>query len=115
MKKVKQLFFAVPELLLIALTAFYWVSSGTFVNPIAIGLIVLLLIQFFLRNDYLGVVIPILIVLASSYLMLALFSEIGEFQVWDSGARRLLIIGFLFLLATIASSVLMIRKYTKAK
>ena len=115
MKKVKQLFFLVPELLLIVLTAFYWVSSGSFVNPIAIGLIVLLFIQFFLRNDYLGVVIPILVVLASIYLMLALFSEMGEFQVWDSGARRLLIVGLPFLIATIASSVLMIRKYIKPK
>lgn len=115
MKKVKQLFFALPEFLLIALTVFYWLSSGTFLNPVAIGLIVLLIIQFFLRNDFLGVVIPILLVMASIYLMLALFSEFGEFQVKDADARRLLIVGIPFLLATIASSVLMIRKYIKAK
>lgn len=115
MKKLIKLFFAIPELLLIVITVFFWLSSGTLLNIAAIGLIVILIIQFFLRNDFLGVVIPILLVMASIYLMLALFSEFGEFQVKDADAHRLLSVGIPYLLATIASSFLMMRKYMKKK
>ena len=113
MEKIKHLLFTMPEILLLALILFYWVSSGTLLNPIAIGLILILTIQLFLRNDFLGVLIPILLVLASIYLTLALFSEFSEFQMKNSDARHLLLVGIPFILAIIASSVLMIRKYTK--
>jgi hypothetical protein len=115
MKKVKHLLLTFPELMLVALTMFYWVSSGTLVNPVAIALILVLTIQIILRNDFLGVVIPILVVMASIYLMLALFSEFSEFHVKNAEARRLILVGIPFILTTIASSVLMIRKYTKQK
>jgi len=113
MKKIKNLLLTLPELLLIALSIFYWVSSSILLNPIAIGLIIILTIQFILRNNFLGVVIPILIIMASIYLSLALFSEYSEFQVKTTEACRLMLVGIPFILATVSSSVLMIRKYAK--
>ena len=113
MRTIKRFLFKFPEFLLIASTIFYWVSTGTLLNPIAISLVIVLILQIFLRNDFLGVVIPILLIMASIYLLLALFSEYAEFTVKNANSSRILIIGLIFILSTITASGLMIRKYTR--
>lgn len=113
MTRVQQFIFKFPEFFLVAAVLFYWISSGTLLNPIAIGLIILLIVQFFLRNDFLGVVIPVLLILASIFLLLALFSEYSDINIKNEDSSRLLIVGVPFILTTIAASGLMIRKYTR--
>ncbi len=113
MNKIKQLLVSYPEFLLIAIVFFYWFSSGTLLNPIAIGVIVMLIVQLFLRNGIVGVVIPILLMMTSIFLLLALFSEYGEFSVKNAASTRMLIVGVSFILLTITASGLMLRKYSR--
>ena len=113
MNKLKNLLLNFPEVLLIAVTIFYWISSGTIVNPIAFGLIAVLIVQFFVRNDFLGVAIPILFVLASIFLLMALFSEFSELTVKNAESSRLLLVGVSYVLIVVTASGLMIRKYTR--
>jgi len=113
MNKIKHLLLNFPEVLLIVATIFYWISSGTLLNPIAIGLIVVMIVQFFLRNDFIGVAIPILLILASIFLLLALFSEYNEFLVKNAVSTRLLLVGLSYIFVIVTASGLMIRKYTR--
>ncbi len=99
------------EYLLIIAVLFYWHGTSNLLNPIAIGLLVVLIFQIILKNNVIGVLIPCVLILLSMYMILALLSEVNEFESFNSDAQRLLYIGLAYFLGTIMVSFLMIWKY----
>ncbi len=99
------------EYLLIIAVLFYWHGTSNLLNPIAIGLLVVLIFQIILKNNVIGVLIPCVLILLSMYMILALLSEVNEFESFNSDAQRLLFIGLDYFLGTIMVSFLMIWKY----
>jgi len=99
------------EYLLIIAVLFYWHGTSNLLNPIAIGLLAVLIFQIILKNNVIGVLIPCVLMLLSMYMILALLSEVNEFESFNSDAQKLLFIGLAYFLGTIAVSFLMIWKY----
>ena len=115
MKKAKQIILKLPEYLLIIAVLFYWISVGLIVNPIALGLIALLIFQIIFKNKIIGLIIPSLLILTCLYMLLALMSEFNEFPTFNEEAKTLLFVGLSFFISTMAISVFMIYKYSKPR
>lgn len=115
MQNLKQRLLSLPEYLLIAAVIFYWVSTALVLNPVAIGLLVILILQLFLKNRIIGIVVPGLLIMASFYMLLALMSELNEFPVFNADARKLLLVGLSFFVSTILVSGVMLFKYASPK
>src|SRR5690606_39822972 len=71
------------EYLLIIAVLFYWHGTSNLLNPIAIGLLVVLIFQIILKNNVIGVLIPCVLILLSMYMILALLSEVNEFESFN--------------------------------
>lgn len=108
---MKKFLIAAPEFLLIGSVLFYWVSTANVLNPIAIVLILILVLQIIFKNKLVRLVIPSLLIVASLYMLLALFSEFREFPEFNSEAKTLLLVGLTYFLLTISVAGLMIYKY----
>jgi hypothetical protein len=115
MKKLNQILLKLPEYLLIAAVIFYWGSAGIIINPIAIALIVILILQIILRNRIVGIIIPSLLILTSFYMLLALISEFNEFPSFNAEAKKLLFVGLSYFILTMVVSGIMIYKYSMSK
>lgn len=99
------------EYLLIVAVLFYWHGTSNLLNPFAIGLLITLIGQLIFKNSVTGILIPCIFILLTMYMLLALLSEVNEFESFNSAAQRLLFIGLAFFLTTILVSFLMIWKY----
>jgi len=99
------------QYLLIIAVLFYWHGTSNLLNPIAIGLLAILIFQIIFKNKVVGILIPCVLMLLSMYMILALFSEVNEFESFNRDAQRLLFIGLTYFLGTILISFLMIWKY----
>jgi len=111
MKRVKTFILQLPEYLLIAAVLFYWFSAGLAVNYIAIGLIIVLILQIIFKNRIVGIIIPSILVMICLYMLLALMSEFKEFLTFSSDAKELLFVGLSYFISTIIVSGIMIYKY----
>ena len=111
MKKSISFLSNLVEYLLIIAVLFYWHGTSNLLNPFAIGLLAVLIFQIIFRNKVIGILIPCMLILLSMYMLLALFSEVNEFESFNSDAQRLLFIGLAYFLGTITVSFLMIWKY----
>ena len=111
MKRVKTFILQLPEYLLIAAVLFYWFSTGLAVNYIAIGLIIVLILQIIFKNQIVGIIIPSILVMICLYMLLALMSEFKEFLTFSSDAKELLFVGLSYFISTIIISGFMIYKY----
>ena len=111
MKNIKRRTLQLPEYLLITAVVFYWSSAGLIVNPIAIGLIIVLILQIIFKNRIVGIIIPSILILASFYMLLALMSEFNEFPTFNSDAKELLFVGLSYFISTIIVSGIMVYKY----
>ena len=111
MKRVKTFILQLPEYLLIAAVLFYWFSTGLAVNYIAIGLIIVLILQIIFKNRIVGIIIPSILVMICLYMLLALMSEFKEFLTFSSDAKELLFVGLSYFISTIIISGFMIYKY----
>lgn len=99
------------EYFLVLAVLVYWHGTSNLLNPFAIGLLAVLIFQIIFRNKVIGILIPCVLMLLSMYMILALFSEINEFESFNSDAQRLLFIGLTYFLGMILISFLMIWKY----
>lgn len=100
-----------PELLLLVVVLFYWISTSNLFNPLAIGLFTSLLLQYIFQNRIVGILLASILIFLSLYLILALLSELKEFQTFNWEAQKLLFVGLSFILFTISASSLSIYKY----
>lgn len=101
------------EYLLIIATLYYWQSTGSIFNPVAIGLLLILIFQIIFRNKVLGIILPCILIMLSLYMLLALRSELNEFKVFNNEAQTLLLIGLSLFLSIIIVSFLMLFNYFK--
>jgi|GEM_PF-1224270 len=98
-----------PELYLIAATLYYWFLTSSLFNPIAIGLLSVLLFYMLTKNITLGLILSTVYILLNLYLVLALISELSEFQSLDSNFMKLIIIGPIFLGLNLLAGYFMLR------
>lgn len=99
--------------LLLTVAFTYWVSAGVLLNPIAIGLVSVLLFQILKHNKDLGLLMSILFILISFFMLLALLSELIEFSSFNADAREMLIVGLLLLFPSLIASGIMLYKYSR--
>jgi len=111
MKKLKPIVHLLPELFLIGSVVFYWGSAGWGLNPIGIGLLLVLGFQLIFKNRIVGLILPVLLTLICLYMILALISEFNEFESINHEARQLIFIGLTYFITTIAVSGFMFFKY----
>jgi hypothetical protein len=111
LKKNKLIFLKLPEYLLIVAVIFYWISTSSLFNPIAIGLLLVLIFQIVFQNKILGLIIPSVLILSCLYMILALISELYEFPTFNSDAKSMLIIGLTYFTFTVIVSFFMIFKF----
>ncbi|PTM04188.1 MAG: hypothetical protein DA407_13245 [Bacteroidetes bacterium] len=115
MKKTTQILLKLPEYVLVLAVLFYWASAGILINPIAIGLMALLVFQIIYKNQILGLIIPSLLIIICLYMLLALISEFNEFPTFNADAKKLLFVGLLFFISTMTVSVIMVYNYSKTE
>ncbi|MCB0382529.1 MAG: hypothetical protein KDD05_04305 [Psychroserpens sp.] len=111
MKSFKAFFLSLPEYLLIAAVLFYWMSAGVVINFIAIGLIIAVVLQIIFKNKVIGILVPVVFIMISLYMILALLSEVGEFPSFNAEAKTMLFVGLSYFITTIFFSSVMIYKY----
>ena len=110
-ERIKTVILQLPEYLLIVAVVFYWFSAGLVVNYIAVGLIIVLILQIIFKNRIIGIIIPSILVMICLYMLLALMSEFNEFPTFSSDAKELLFVGLSYFISTIIVSGIMIYKY----
>lgn len=106
---------ALPEVILAAISI-YWLAdnylgSNHYFNPYAFVILIVLLLQIFFQNKYIGFTIASLITLFSCYMVLAVISEFHEFPTASLEATKLLGFGLLLCFFMFASSVVMFFKF----
>lgn len=92
---------------------FYWYYSGTQLNFLAIGLLLLLMFQFVFKKTISGIVIPVVFILLSLVMMVALQSELSDFKVFDKEAQTMLIVGGGYLTGSLLTATAMFFNYFK--
>ncbi len=103
----------ITESYLIVSVLFYWFFTATVVNPIAIGLLIILGLQLVFQKIGSGIAIASLFLVLNLFMVLALLSELGEFTEFTTNFYQLLIVGSLYLGLNIWVSSRMILKYTR--
>jgi len=110
LKKYKTYF---PELYLIASVLFYWFFTGTALNFVAIGLLVILGAQLLFQIKISGIIIASIFLMLNLFMTLALLSELSEFTEFTNSFYELLIVGSVYLGMNLVVSTLMMIKYIK--
>ena len=113
--KINNLKALIPELFLIISVIYYWTLTSSLFNPYAIGLLVILFYQIKSKKPVLGLVISTIVILLSLYMVLALISELSEFQNVTQNFKNLLIFGTLYIGCTLIMAGFMFFKYLKLK
>ena len=113
--KISQLKPLIPELFLMASVLYYWVLTPNLLNPIAMGLLALLIYQIIKKNAILGLVISAVVMLLTLFMVLALVSELSEFEVANQNYNNLIIFGSLYLGLNLILAGFMFYKYLKLK
>jgi hypothetical protein len=113
MNKIKDLKKWIPETYLIASVIYYWIMTGTLLNPFAIVLLTFLIMLIVLKNRTFGMVLSILFLVLNLYMVLALISELNEFPAFNKDAQILLLVGSIYLGVNILLSVFMLLKWER--
>jgi hypothetical protein len=111
MKTLKLLRPWVAECYLIVSVLYYWIMTGTILNPVAMVLLLILTSLVIFKNKALGVSISIVFLLLNLYMVLAMISELNEFESFNQRAMELLIFGSLYFGLNIVVSIVMIMKW----
>ncbi|MCT4590368.1 MAG: hypothetical protein N4A71_21245 [Carboxylicivirga sp.] len=114
MQNLKRISLLLPEYLLIVAVVFYWLSASVVLNPVAIALGIILILQIIFKNRIVGTIIPVVLIMACLYMLLALASEVSEFPSFNYEAARLLFVGLAFFLSTMLVSGIMLYKYNRS-
>ena len=112
MKNGKQIATSLPEYYLSVLVLLAGYTPPLSVNPVALMVVFILVLQIILRNDICGVIIAGLLLLINLYMLMALLSEFSEFAIFNSAAMQLLLGGVSLFFLNLVASVLMLWRYT---
>jgi hypothetical protein len=113
--KIRKLKNFIPELFLISSIIYYWVLSSNLLNPIAIGLLAILIYQIISKKNTLGLIISVVVIILNLFMVLALISELSEFGVVNQNWKNLVIFGSLYLGLNLVLASLMFFTYLKLK
>ena len=111
MKNLKPLLSTMPEIYLLLAVGYYWTLTPSLLNPVAIGLIALLLIQLLIKKHLTGIVLASVFICINLFLLLALYSEFSEFPAGDSEGMSLLTWGVAYLGLNLVMSGMMLVKH----
>ena len=103
----------ISETYLLLSIVFYWSLTALTINWFAIGLLVILGVFTFTKNQILGIVIGSFLILINLYMYLALASEFMEFDTFNNKAKDLLIYGVTYLTLNLIFSVNILYKYAR--
>ncbi len=112
MKNLKQNLLRVPEYLLIIGVIIYWISAGMGINPIAIVLFAILVLQVIIKSRFIGLIVSSLLIVSCLYLLLALISEVSEFPTFNAAAKKMLFVGLSLFIPTIIVAGIMFYRDT---
>ncbi len=112
---ITKLKFFIPELFLIASVLYYWILTSNLFNPYAIGLLAILIFQVFSTKVTLGLIISTVVIALTSFMVLALISELSEFDATSENFNNLLIFGSSYLGLILIMAGFMFFKYLKSK
>jgi len=105
----------IPELFLIASVIYYWILTSNLLNPFAISLLAILIYQVINKKATLGLFISAIVILLTLFMVLAMISELSEFEVVDQNYKNLIIFGSLYLGFALIMAGFMFFKYLKLK
>ena len=94
MKKLKQILLSFPEYYLVVLVLLSGYTPPFYINPIFIGIALILILQIIFKSKTVGIVIAALFMAGNLFMMLALISEFQEFPSFTANAAQLLFVGF---------------------
>ncbi|WP_422107959.1 hypothetical protein [Winogradskyella sp.] len=105
----------IPELFLMASVIYYWTLTPNLFNPFAIGLLGILIYQVIRKGATLGLIISAIFIALTLFMVLALISELSEFEVVNQNYKNLIIFGSLYLGVNLILGGIMFVKYLKLK
>lgn len=105
----------IPELFLMASVIYYWTLTANLFNPIAIGLLVILVYQTVSKKQISGLLISAIFIGLNLFTVLALISELSEFNTVNQNYTNLLVFGSLYLGLNLLVGTVMFIKYLKLK
>jgi hypothetical protein len=88
--------------------AYYWLETPALLNPVAILLVIVFGLHFFVAKRIAKFIFPTIFIALNLFMYLALFSEFSEFINVNKDAMILLIVGGLYLGLNILSGVVII-------
>jgi hypothetical protein len=101
----------IPETYFTLSVLYYWVMTGTLVNPFAIALLAAIVLLLIFKNKTLGLLLSILSILVNLFLFAALMSEYREFHEPTPASRDLILYGSIYLGLNLLISIIMLAKY----
>ncbi len=111
---MKKYVLILPEFILLGLSTYWFLDNfigGNHFNPFALAVCVILLLQVFFQNKYIGFSVATLISLFSLYMVLAVISEFRDFPSATAEAIQLLTVGLLFCFLGFGSAIVMFYKF----
>lgn len=110
--KIKSIKPLLPELFILASIVYYWVASSL-LNPIAIALVLIITFQIIKQNSTTGILMSLIFIILNVYMVLALISELSEFNSITKDFKIMLWVGGLYLGLNLSLGVVMFIKYLK--
>ena len=93
---MKALLKNLPEVYLLLSILYYWFASSI-TNWIAIALLITFVLVWIKKVKPLAIGFSVLFIILNLFMVLALFSELSEFEVFNSEAKTLLLVGLTYL------------------
>lgn len=115
---MKKYLILLPEFFIIALSIFWFLDNylgSGHINYFTIVVFIVVLLQLFIKNKIVGIVLGSIFFLFGLYMILAVLSEFKKFTTITSSAIELISVGFLICFTIIAASIGMFYKSISKK
>lgn len=110
---MKSTLLKIPEYYLMILAIMAGYSPPFHINPIFVGMGVILVLQIIFQNRIFGLILGILFFVVNLLFLGALLSELSEFTAFTKEAASLLFVGLMIWTANIVAATAMIYKNSK--
>ncbi|WP_147406792.1 hypothetical protein [Flavobacterium sp. 102] len=111
---MKKYVLVLPELILLGLSAYWFLENligGNHFNPFVFGVFIILLLQVFFQNKFVGFSVATLISLFSLFMVLAVISEFNDFPTASAEAFQLLGFGLFLCFLGFSSAIAIFYKF----
>jgi len=110
MKNIKRILFTFSEYYLVVLVLLAGYTPPYSLNPIVIGIALILILQIIFKNKGVGLIMGGLVILISLFMILPLLSEFSEFHTFNASSAQLLFVGLALIIVNIVVGGVMIYK-----